>query len=236
MPRIQIIDDDAALAALAENLYYRGYDVDRLSSVAEALRLIDNILLHDLIILDVLMETPQPVSAKLGPAARGGMTLYREIRTRNPKIPILIYTASQDQDIIEIVKGDACAKFLSKYYTPSMSDIAGTVSSMLGTPPKKLPPTIFIVHGHNDRTKLELKNYLQNTLKLPEPIILHERPNLGRTLIQKFEDYAYSSNLVFVLLTPDDLPASPEDTNDAKETRSSKCNIGIRFLPGKPGA
>lgn len=235
MSKILIIDDDAALASLAENLYYRGYDVSRLTSVAQAMPLIDNILLHDLIILDILMEMPSSFPFKESPSTHGGMALYREIRTRNPKIPVLIYTASQDLDIIEIMNSDKYARFLRKYSTPSMADIASTISSMLGLKPTKLPPTIFIVHGHNDHAKLELKNYLQNTLKLPEPIILHERPNLGRTLIKKFEDYAYSSNLVFVLLTPDDLPASPKDSNDAKRRARQNVILELGFFLGNLG-
>jgi len=33
----------------------------------------------------------------------------------------------------------------------------------------------FIVHGHDDVKRLELKNYLQNTIGLAEPIILCEK-------------------------------------------------------------
>ena len=62
----------------------------------------------------------------------------------------------------------------------------------------------FIVHGHDSLAKLELKNYLQNTLKMEEPIILSEKASSGLTIIEKFEKYAEDCNLVFVLLTPDD--------------------------------
>ena len=64
---------------------------------------------------------------------------------------------------------------------------------------------VFIVHGHENETKLELKNYVQNTLKLGEPIILAEKASGGLTIIEKFEKYASGCNLVFVLLTPDDV-------------------------------
>lgn len=67
---------------------------------------------------------------------------------------------------------------------------------------------IFIVHGHDNVAKLELKNYIQNTLKLGEPIILAEKASIGLTIIEKFEKYASSCNLVFVLLTPDDVYGS----------------------------
>lgn len=62
----------------------------------------------------------------------------------------------------------------------------------------------FIVHGHDSETKLDLKNYLQNTLKLEEPIILAEKASSGLTIIEKFEKYSEDCKLVFVLLTPDD--------------------------------
>ena len=62
----------------------------------------------------------------------------------------------------------------------------------------------FIVHGHNEALKLGLKNYIQNTLKFKEPIILDEQPSSGRSIFEKFEEYAKKCDLVFVLLTPDD--------------------------------
>lgn len=63
----------------------------------------------------------------------------------------------------------------------------------------------FITHGHDSGLKLELKDYLQNTLKVPEPIILHQQPNRGRTVIEKFEECSDQVDVAFVLLTPDDI-------------------------------
>jgi len=63
----------------------------------------------------------------------------------------------------------------------------------------------FITHGHDDALKLELKDYLQNTLQLSEPIILHQQPNRGRTVIEKFEECSGDIDVAFVLLTPDDI-------------------------------
>ena len=97
------------------------------------------------------------------------------------------------------------------------------------------PPITFIVHGHNDSAKLELKNYLQNVIGLPEPIILHEQPGLGRTLIAKFEDYALSSNLAFVLLTPDDKMASQGDSNTEKRRARQNVILELGFFLGVLG-
>jgi predicted nucleotide-binding protein len=43
----------------------------------------------------------------------------------------------------------------------------------------------FIVHGHDRALLFELKDYLQNTLGLPEPIVLEQQPDGGRTIIEK---------------------------------------------------
>ena len=93
----------------------------------------------------------------------------------------------------------------------------------------------FIVHGHDDKMKLELKNYIQNTLHLPEPIILHEKPNLGRTIIQKFEDYAAISSIVFVILTPDDIGASEHDSDDTKRRARQNVIFEMGYFLGTLG-
>jgi predicted nucleotide-binding protein len=60
---------------------------------------------------------------------------------------------------------------------------------------------VFIVHGHNDSLKLAAARLVER-LEL-EPIILHEQPNKGRTIIEKFLDH---SDVAFalILLTADD--------------------------------
>lgn len=63
---------------------------------------------------------------------------------------------------------------------------------------------IFIVHGHDEVSMYKLKNYLQNTLHYPEPVILSEVAGCGRTIIESFEEETENVGLVFVLLTPDD--------------------------------
>lgn len=98
---------------------------------------------------------------------------------------------------------------LDNAISPETSQIQTKVAPVTkGTVP---PLNIFIVHGHDDIAKLELKNYLQNTLHLSEPIILHEKPNHGQSIMEKFEKYALDAALAFVLLTPDDILAAQDD-------------------------
>jgi predicted nucleotide-binding protein len=60
---------------------------------------------------------------------------------------------------------------------------------------------VFIVHGHEHGIKEAVARFLER-LNL-EPIVLHERPNAGRTIIEKFSDYA-EVQFAVVLLTGDD--------------------------------
>jgi len=236
MAKISIIDDDAALEILAENLSFRGHEVRRYSSVEKALNFSDDILSSEIIILDIYMDVLLPQAEQLASRIRtSGMTVYKNIRSKNKDIPILVYSACQEKDTIEVINDDPNSRFLAKWTSPSMKDIASTIETMLAIEHAPQMPTVFIVHGHNDTLKYELKNYLQNTLKLPEPIILHEQPNIGRTLIEKFEDYAYCSNLAFVLLTPDDKFADSNLGDVEKRRARQNVILELGFFLGVLG-
>jgi predicted nucleotide-binding protein len=90
----------------------------------------------------------------------------------------------------------------------------------LGVLKARSAPRAFIVHGHDETALLQLKNYLQNTLRWPEPLVLREQPNCGRTLIEKFESASAQGDCVFVLLTPDDTTVSV-----MTERRRSRQNV-----------
>jgi hypothetical protein len=89
---------------------------------------------------------------------------------------------------------------------------------------------IFIVHGHDD-AKNEVALFIRRAgLK---PIILHEQPNSGRTIIEKFERYAGSAGFAVVLLTPDDVGGP---NNDQLRPRARQNVVGELFwFAGKLG-
>lgn len=62
---------------------------------------------------------------------------------------------------------------------------------------------VFVVHGHDNEPKEAVARFLEN-LRL-RPVILHEQPNKGRTIIQKFRDEASDVGFAVVLMTPDDV-------------------------------
>jgi predicted nucleotide-binding protein len=77
---------------------------------------------------------------------------------------------------------------------------------------------IFLVHGHDNAIKESAARFLEK-LDL-HPIILHEQPNKGRTVIEKFEAHS-DVGFAVVLLTPDDVcRESPEQI-----TRRARQNV-----------
>jgi predicted nucleotide-binding protein len=54
-------------------------------------------------------------------------------------------------------------------------------------------------------------------------VILHEQPNAGRTIIEKFEAHGGSAGFAVVVLTPDDLGRPIFDLEHGK-TSSAKCS------------
>jgi hypothetical protein len=77
----------------------------------------------------------------------------------------------------------------------------GTASISGGLEPAE--KRIFVVHGHNSETKVAVARFLSKLLT-SEPIILHEQPDRGRTIIEKFEIHAEQVACAIVLLTGDD--------------------------------
>jgi len=63
-------------------------------------------------------------------------------------------------------------------------------------------PKVFIVHGRDDNSKETVARFIEK-IGL-EAVILHERPNSGRTLITKFQEESSDAAFALILMTPDD--------------------------------
>ncbi|MCU0795517.1 MAG: nucleotide-binding protein [Akkermansiaceae bacterium] len=100
-------------------------------------------------------------------------------------------------------------------------------------PSPKNAKRVFIVHGHDDALKNAVARIVDR-LGL-EPIILHEQPNKGRTIIEKF--LAYSDvGFAIVLLTPDDVGGSCKSLPD-NLTKRARQNVILElgFFLGRLG-
>lgn len=77
---------------------------------------------------------------------------------------------------------------------------------------------VFIVHGHDELMMKQSTARFVKKLGL-EPIILHEQPNKGRTIIQKFFDYSEVA-FALVLLAGDDRGGLACNTPDSYQLRA----------------
>ena len=63
---------------------------------------------------------------------------------------------------------------------------------------------VFVVHGHDEAKKHEVARFIRDVTG-NEPVILHEMPNAGQTVIEKFEGQASQTAYAIVIATADDL-------------------------------
>jgi len=98
---------------------------------------------------------------------------------------------------------------------------------------KELSKRIFIVHGHNDTMKESVARLVKNIGY--DPIILHEQPNKGRTIIEKFEDYS-DVGYAIVLFSPDDVGYSVNlDSKSGMLRVRQNVILELGFFIGKLG-
>jgi predicted nucleotide-binding protein len=86
-----------------------------------------------------------------------------------------------------------------------------------------LSDEVFIVLGHDETAKNQVARVIERAgLK---PITLHEQPNGGKTIIEKFEKHGSAVGFAVVIATPDDVgglagspPVGPELKPRARQT------------------
>jgi predicted nucleotide-binding protein len=91
---------------------------------------------------------------------------------------------------------------------------------------------IFIVHGRDGAAKESVARFIEK-LDL-HPVILHEQPNAGRTIIEKFEDYS-NVGFTIVLLTPDDIGAPQDRPEEGKLRARQNVILELGYFLGKLG-
>lgn len=109
-------------------------------------------------------------------------------------------------------------------------DEADKIQSGKAAPPSDQSDSVFIVHGHDEKAKLLVERYI-GKLGL-KAIILHEMPNKGRAVIEKFEEYS-KVGFAVVLLTPDDWGASKGKKEKLKPRARQNVIFELGYFVGK---
>jgi predicted nucleotide-binding protein len=97
----------------------------------------------------------------------------------------------------------------------------------------ELSDRVFVVHGHDDGMEVAVARVLER-LGLT-PVVLHEQPDKGRTIVEKFTAYS-DVGFAVVLLSPDDMAypsiASP---SDARPRARQNVIFELGYFVGKLG-
>lgn len=159
------------------------------------------------------------------------------------KALVMMYLQYHNIDSYDQVK-DLFLKFDENNYNPVyLDDILGVLKALLAfanSSPIEIVDNnvisksrkVFIVHGHNEEYIQKVARFLE---KLDcEPIILKEQPNLGNTIIEKFEDL---SNAAFgvVLYTACDKGSVNNDNSELRPRARQNVIFEHGYLFAKLG-
>jgi predicted nucleotide-binding protein len=120
---------------------------------------------------------------------------------------------------------------ISDIQDETMSDVAATNSQSSSKVSNSR--MVFLVHGHDHGTKETIARFLEK-LDL-EPIILHEQPDQGRTIIEKFESHAAEARCAVVILTADDVGASKLSPTSLEPRARQNVILELGYFVGALG-
>lgn len=98
---------------------------------------------------------------------------------------------------------------------------------------REKPEKVFVVHGHDEGGKHHAARFIE---KLGiQAIVLEERPDAGRTIIEKFEQESEHVGFALILLTPDDLATDPAIPDRTAERARQNVIFELGYFVGKLG-
>jgi len=142
------------------------------------------------------------------------------------------YFAGIDENVTDESWSEGKSKMLNLLKTME-EDLTLDANKIIKEDRTKLSTEIFIVHGHDEEIKQAVARTVEKIGLVP--IILHEQLNKGRTIIEKFEDYA-DVNFAIVILSPDDTAYPKNKSSEDKNFRPRQNVIfELGFFVGKLG-
>jgi predicted nucleotide-binding protein len=219
--RVLVVEDDQFYAQrISELLQDEAVETCVAQSAEEAIN--TDLTNFDGAIVDLMLPNNIQVSGISAEESRGGfftgVAVARRLLKKKPGLRVVILSSSGNAE------AETWASQKSIPFIPKEDGYHTLIQSLrqLGIVSGDRTPRAFIVHGHDSVALHELKNYIQNTLRWQEPIVLREQLSAGKTLIEKFEEYSRKIDCVFVLLTPDDNVVA---ANTSEGKRRSRQNV-----------
>jgi predicted nucleotide-binding protein len=213
-------DELSLLREFTKVLQRQGHRVLATSQPDEALHFLRDENQIDLVISDMQLPVHDSGEISAFESAGGksaGLVLAKIARQRFRRSPIIFWTQCHDRQFRQQALALGDVRIISK--SSGVEPVLDFVAEALEGFPAGSRPRVLLVHGHDQQALREVKSFLQTDLRFPEPVVLREMPNQGATIIEKLENYTFSIDLVFVLLTPDDCVASAS-TPDIKHYRA----------------
>ena len=158
----------------------------------------------------------------------------------------------KDSSHYKSFKSNLISYLVSEDYQDSLHFAASSLASMLEeikeywedehqTPPSSAAQEeertntkeVFVIHGRDNEAKETVARFLEK-LGLTS-VILHEQPNLGRTIIEKFEQHAQQVGFAVALLTPDDVGALKGDEKSLKPRARQNVILEFGYFIGRLG-
>ena len=225
MPTSNILfcdDDRLALERLSLSLRDAGFTVHAETEAATGLAAWQRFDFA-LAILDVMMPSHgfDWIEAKGG--AETGVVLARRMKAIRPAAKVVGVSQLPKRDVHDWFTRNASGLWDKSELLNNPEVFVRRVHRVLD-PGNISNLRVFIVHGHDRHAAAELKDYLQQALGIEHVAILWDLPWRGRTVIEKFEDAARDADVVFVLLTPDDLAISGQAV-----VRQSRPNVMLEL-------
>ena len=91
---------------------------------------------------------------------------------------------------------------------------------------------VFVIHGRDNEAKQTVARFLQGLEFIP--IILHEKANQGRTIIEKLEEHA-QVGFAIALLTPDDVGGLREQEDNLEPRARQNVIFEFGYFTGRLG-
>jgi predicted nucleotide-binding protein len=101
------------------------------------------------------------------------------------------------------------------------------------SPKKEKSKKVFVVHGHDSLAKVEVARTLEK-LGL-EAIILHEQPNEGKTVIEKFERDALQVTAAIIIMSGDDIGYPKNKVDEQKPRARQNVVLELGYFSGMLG-